>query len=76
MNASISEASHAFSQTMEFMRELRMDETKTNSDLLVPLGVLVAKCIHLFKASEDAMEDVKLDCTAPKIIPFALRVLN
>ena len=61
---------------MEFMGELRMDKTRTNSDLLVPLGVLVAKWIHLFKASEDAMEDVKLDCTAPKIFPFALRVLN
>ena len=53
-----------------------MDETKSNSDLLVPLGVLVTKSIHLFKASDEIQEDNLLNSDAPNIIPFVLRVLN
>ena len=53
-----------------------MDETKSNSDLLVSLGVLVAKSIHLFKASDEIQEDKLLNSDAPNIIPFVLRVLN
>lgn len=73
---SLKEASCALVSAMEFQMQVYMNNRNLDTAKLIPLGVLVAKCISVYKLPDINPPSTVTTSAAEHVIPHLMTVLN